>query len=1198
MTMKHDADGGWTDDSPNNISSIELGQDSREGPSASQGASSSAAALGRPAASGASSSTANGIPLPSIPASETAEIAYLAGVNGNGTLASKSYWTDSNTVAHKWGVNNVGATGGTITYSFSGFDSTQQATLTQCMSLWSAVCNVTFSNVASGGELTLKMGADRSADTNDTYQQTGGASRVATITSSVLSIDPNANGFELNGSFSVNSGYGLGTAIHELGHVLGLGHAGNYNGAANPSTQQNSVYDSRLWSVMSYFNPTDSSAEYFSSYPVSGTNWGSAQTSTTMMPLDLLATQELYGAATSGPLQGGQIFGFHTNVSSSISNFFDFTVNTLPVITIWDGGTGNTLDLSGYSANETVNLNSGTFSDIAGLTNNVGIAYNTKIDNAVGGTGNDVFTVNADSDTINGGGGTDQVVFSGNRSAYTLSQSGKVVSVTGNGVTDTLTAISTLVFADQTVQSSSIACFLRGTAITTPGGEAAVETLQIGDEVVTASGEVRLLKWIGHRRYGALFVRGSEHLLPIRIKAGALADRVPGRDLLVSPKHAMLLDGCLVPAERLVNGDTIVQEPAEPGFDIEYYHLELDSHDIVLAECAPSETFLDDGSRGLFQNVVDYYRLYSQDARGPGLYCAPRVEDGPELDAIRRPVDARAERQAHLAAVAADPRPGNLEYVSRDRISGWARVPGDLGPVALNVFANGIPLDRVIAETYRWDLAQAGIGEGRHGFELQLAAPLSPLVRHVVEVRREADGASIPGSPFVLEPSDKFDAGMQHAVSAAIGTLSDPAAQEQVLSFLVDQVDRLVQQRADADAERGPRASAQQYRRRWGTDHAAPLANRRALIMDVRAPAPDRDAGSQALLSHMRALQALGYAVSFVATEQSCISLSTKAMLDGIGVQCLGKPFYASVEEVLGRQAGCFDVVYLHRASVASQYMALARRHMPAARLLYSVADLHHLRISRQAAVEGRPDLLAQAHRLRMHEHVAALSADAVITHSPHEAAVLRGSLPQARVHTVPWYVPARSTAVPASERRGVAFIGGFGHAPNADAADWLVHQVMPLVWRVDPEIPCVLVGSEMPCSMLRLDIPGVTVLGHVEDLAAEVFDQVRLTVAPLRFGAGIKGKVLASLAAGIPCVMTPIAAEGLALGRIRRALVADDAAAFAATICRLHADEAEQAVVSAAGLALIRRDYSDEATIAALSAAISGGRVDFAATA
>ena len=99
--------------------------------------------------------------------------------------------------------------------------------------------------------------------------------------------------------------------------------------------------------------------------------------------------QRLYGAPTSTPLSGGQVFGFHCNVVGDIAPFFDFTVNTRPVVTLWDAGGGNTLDLSGYASGSKLDLNAGGFSSCAGLTNNIAIAYGTKIDAALLGSGAD-----------------------------------------------------------------------------------------------------------------------------------------------------------------------------------------------------------------------------------------------------------------------------------------------------------------------------------------------------------------------------------------------------------------------------------------------------------------------------------------------------------------------------------------------------------------------------------------------------------------------------------------------------------------------------------------------------------------------------------------------------------------------------------------------------------------------------------------
>jgi glycosyltransferase involved in cell wall biosynthesis len=190
-------------------------------------------------------------------------------------------------------------------------------------------------------------------------------------------------------------------------------------------------------------------------------------------------------------------------------------------------------------------------------------------------------------------------------------------------------------------------------------------------------------------------------------------------------------------------------------------------------------------------------------------------------------------------------------------------------------------------------------------------------------------------------------------------------------------------------------------------------------------------------------------------------------------------------------------------------------------------------------------------------------------------------------VHHVPWSLPARETTVPFAARGGVAFIGGYQHTPNVDAACWLVETVMPLVWRTHPEIQCLLVGSAMPPVVRRLERPSVTILGQVEDLQSSVFDRVRLTVAPLRYGAGVNGKVLESFAAGIPCVMSGVAAEGLALPPLLQRWVASEPAALAALICKLHDDTVANRTTARAGLSMIRRNHADATIDAAMQGAI-----------
>ncbi len=271
-------------------------------------------------------------------------------------------------------------------------------------------------------------------------------------------------------------------------------------------------------------------------------------------------------------------------------------------------------------------------------------------------------------------------------------------------------ASGTLVTEDQTQNP----CYCRGTLIRTETGEVPVETLAIGDRVMTISGMARPIKWIGRRSYSGRFALGQTQILPVCIKAGALDDGVPRRDLWVSPNHALYLEGVLIEARDLVNGVSIVQ--AERVEAVEYFHLELDSHDVLVAEGAPAESFIDDDSRALFHNAQEYRALYPGEAAGPAQYCAPRREEGREVERARAAIARRAGLRVATEWAPFGPLLGQIERAGRDRIAGWARDAANRhAPVCLDILARGALLGRVIANRHRPDLAAASAG--RHGFE-------------------------------------------------------------------------------------------------------------------------------------------------------------------------------------------------------------------------------------------------------------------------------------------------------------------------------------------------------------------------------------------------------------------------------------------------------------------------------------------------
>ena len=295
--------------------------------------------------------------------------------------------------------------------------------------------------------------------------------------------------------------------------------------------------------------------------------------------------------------------------------------------------------------------------------------------------------------------------------------------------------------------------------------------------------------------------------------------------------------------------------------------------------------------------------------------------------------------------------------------------------------------------------------------------------------------------------------------------------------------------------------------------------------------------------------------------------------LEGLGIEGYYAPFYWSVEEIFRRARAGFDVIYLHRFINMAKYLPMIRQRFPQALVVYSMADVHHLRLEREAQVKQDDAIRQQADALMREELAMVAAADTVIVHSSAEAALLQQSVPRANIHVVPWSQVPRPVALPFAQRSGVGFVGGFNHTPNVDAALWLVETIMPLVWAQQPGIECLLIGADMPAAVKALERPNIRVLGHVPVLEP-VLGRLRLTVAPLRFGAGLKGKVLTSMAMGLPCVATPCGVEGMNLPPAFDAVIANTAEGLAAAIVALHHDEASNGVMSSAGLTVIAERF------------------------
>lgn len=357
----------------------------------------------------------------------------------------------------------------------------------------------------------------------------------------------------------------------------------------------------------------------------------------------------------------------------------------------------------------------------------------------------------------------------------------------------------------------------------------------------------------------------------------------------------------------------------------------------------------------------------------------------------------------------------------------------------------------------------------------------------------------------------------------------------------------------------------------------------RTLVIDAYTPEPDQDSGSVRLSQMMQCLMALGHRVTFIAENLGFEGRYTER-LQSLGIEVQYAPHVQHLDDFLLQRGGEFDYVLVSRHYVAAPLLSRVRQHAPQARFIFDTVDLHYLREQREAALHDSGSLQRAALQTRKAELAVIRAADATLVVSPVEQEELARQAPAARVHVVSNIHQVRDSVPGFAERRDLFFVGGYQHPPNVDAARWFVEDIWPRVRSALPEAVFHLIGSKAPNSVADLHDPATGVLfqGFVADLDPFLFD-CRLAVAPLRYGAGVKGKVNMSMSHGQPVVATPAAAEGMYVQHERELLVAGDAEAFAQAVIRLYQDEQLWQRLSRAGLRNVQQHFSRQAAKRAL---------------
>lgn len=368
-------------------------------------------------------------------------------------------------------------------------------------------------------------------------------------------------------------------------------------------------------------------------------------------------------------------------------------------------------------------------------------------------------------------------------------------------------------------------------------------------------------------------------------------------------------------------------------------------------------------------------------------------------------------------------------------------------------------------------------------------------------------------------------------------------------------------------------------------DVLALAARPKIVLVDAFVPKPDQDAGSAMLVWYMRIFHAFGYQVSFIAAFEEAPLESYADALRRWGVRVQYAAGLESLNRLVLDEAKDAQVVLVQRVIVARHVIEPLRIDSPNTRIVFGTVDLHYLREERSAIHERSAEALDYALELRREEIRAVNQADATIVVSRLENDIIKRMLPDANVHRIPIPGLPQRSAKTFSERSGVVFVGGFAHRPNVDAVTYLVNEIWPIVTRRLPGAVLRVVGSNMTPEVQALDnlAAGVKIIGFVEDLDT-VLDTALMSVAPLRFGAGIKGKVVSSLLHGLPCVLSKVASEGMGLVDGEEVLEGDTAEEIGDAIVRLHEDSQLWTRLADAGYAAASAEYSVEGVAAKLS--------------
>jgi FkbM family methyltransferase len=348
----------------------------------------------------------------------------------------------------------------------------------------------------------------------------------------------------------------------------------------------------------------------------------------------------------------------------------------------------------------------------------------------------------------------------------------------------------------------------------------------------------------------------------------------------------------------------------------------------------------------------------------------------------------------------------------------------------------------------------------------------------------------------------------------------------------------------------------------------------RVLYIDDLIPMPDQSAGAVQAECYLTSLRKAGYAVTFLPHCGIRYEGDYTRYLQKWGIESLYWPYVTSSGDYIKQNGHRFSHVVISRASVAEDVIDLVKKFAPQAKIIFNTVDLHFLRLERAAQLSKKNEEFEIADYVKKLELSIIMKADCTLVVSEAEDSLLSDLLPGARVKVVPFPADIHEPEVSFEERHDVVFLGSFRHPPNSDAVLYFAREIWPLVTKRLPGARFLIAGSDVPTEIQKLASRSVLIEGYVDDLE-KFFSTAKLSVAPIRFGAGIKGKVLNSLGYGVPCVLTSIAAEGMGLTSDKNCIIVDSPGKFADAVVGVYTQPKKWALLSSEGQDLIRQKYS-----------------------